>query len=111
MSIFRKSILAIIIVIIFIPKINAEDTDLKKSFDEIFFEIEQNIEIYETTKISNLLTKNEVLIEKFNEIFNQMSPETKLYILTQSINKNLKFCFWRHLIKNFIKFFNQHLIF
>ena len=89
MSIFRKSILAIIIVIIFIPKINAEDTDLKKSFDEIFFEIEQNIEIYETTKISNLLTKNEVLIEKFNEIFNQMSPETKLYILTQSINKNL----------------------
>lgn len=89
MSIFKKSILAIIIVIIFIPKINAEDTDLKKSFDEIFFEIEQNIEIYETTKISNLLTKNEVLIEKFNEIFNQMSPETKLYILTQSINKNL----------------------
>jgi len=89
MSIFRKSILAIIIVIIFIPKINAEDIDLKKSFDEIFFEIEQNIEIYETTKISNLLTKNEVLIEKFNEIFNQMSPETKLYILTQSINKNL----------------------
>jgi len=89
MSIFRKSILAIIIVIIFIPKINAEDTDLKKNFDEIFFEIEQNIEIYETTKISNLLTKNEVLIEKFNEIFNQMSPETKLYILTQSINKNL----------------------
>ena len=89
MSIFRKSILAIIIVIIFIPKINAEDTDLKKSIDEIFFEIEQNIEIYETTKISNLLTKNEVLIEKFNEIFNQMSPETKLYILTQSINKNL----------------------
>jgi len=86
---FKKLNFLTLIFVIFFSKGYGDDDIFKKNFEEVFFQLEQNLEIYETTKATNLLNKNEQLIEEFSEIFSQQSTELKLNILSQSIENNL----------------------